>query len=252
MSASELPVLVRCVDARSETLRLLVLGQVKEDLHDLGAVAVQVLLEVADRLESLRPDGLVVDEVIGQSVTVQDLWVHASDQHVFVVGAVEDADPSAFGQAAGGAPEEVVLELLGGGLLETEHLTALRVHPGHDVADRAVLAGGVHALEDDQQGAVVGCVVQSLQRAELGDVGSQALLVLLLRVADRLADRGSAREVCLDPRFDPEGRRLDPHEGAFCVARARLPALVWAVHQSQRRRSSVPGWSLPLAMTSCP
>ena len=85
------------------------------------------------------------------------------DEDVLVVGAVEDADPAAFGQAAGGAPEEVVLEVVIGGLFEAEHLAALRVHPGHHMADRAVFAGGVHALKDQQQRPMIGGVMQLLQ-----------------------------------------------------------------------------------------
>ena len=85
------------------------------------------------------------------------------DQDVLVVGAVEDADPAAFGQAAGGAPEEVVFEVVIGGLFEAEHLAALRVHPGHHMADRAVFTGGVHALKDQQQRPMVGGVMQLLQ-----------------------------------------------------------------------------------------
>ena len=72
------------------------------------------------------------------------------DQHFLVIRAVEDADPAAFGQDPGVSPEEVVVELLGGGMLEAIDLAALGVHARHDVLDRAVLAGGVHGLEDQQ------------------------------------------------------------------------------------------------------
>ena len=49
------------------------------------------------------------------------------------------------------APHEVVVELLRRGLLEGVHLAALRIDARHDVLDRAVLAGRVHRLEDQQQ-----------------------------------------------------------------------------------------------------
>ena len=55
------------------------------------------------------------------------------------------------GAAVGRTPEEVMVELLGRGLLERGDLAALRVHPGHDVLDGAVLAGGVHGLEDHEE-----------------------------------------------------------------------------------------------------
>ena len=53
------------------------------------------------------------------------------------------------------APEEVVVELFVGRRLEGEDLAALRVDAGHDVLDGAVLAGGVHGLEDQQHGPAI-------------------------------------------------------------------------------------------------
>ena len=64
--------------------------------------------------------------------------------------AVEDADAAPLGQGLHVSPEEIVIELLGGRFLETVNLAALRIHAGHDVADGAVLAGGVHGLENEQ------------------------------------------------------------------------------------------------------
>ena len=48
------------------------------------------------------------------------------------------------------APEVVVSELLGRRNLERRHGAALGVERTHDVAERAVLAGGVDSLEDDE------------------------------------------------------------------------------------------------------
>ena len=44
-----------------------------------------------------------------------------------------------------------MIELLGRRRLEAEDLGGLRIEAAHDVLDRAVLAGGVHRLEDQQQ-----------------------------------------------------------------------------------------------------
>ena len=52
------------------------------------------------------------------------------------------------GQLLRVAPEVVVVELLRRGDLEAADLDALGVHAAHHVADRAVLARGVHRLED--------------------------------------------------------------------------------------------------------
>ena len=96
--------------------------------------------------------------------------MHAGDQNLLVIGAVEDADPPAFGQIAGGAPEKVVFQFGGAGMLEAEHLAALRIDPGHHVLDGAVLSGGIHRLKDQQDGVAVGGVEQLLARAQLRNV----------------------------------------------------------------------------------
>ena len=64
------------------------------------------------------------------------------------------------------APQEVVLQFLGARVLEAEDLAALRIDAGHDVPDRAVLAGRVHRLEDQQHGMAVRCVQALLQLAD--------------------------------------------------------------------------------------
>ena len=51
-------------------------------------------------------------------------------------------------------PQVVVGELLGARHLERGHRAALRVERLHDLVDRAVLAGGIDALEHDEHGAL--------------------------------------------------------------------------------------------------
>jgi hypothetical protein len=111
---------------------------------------------------------------------MQNFRVHAGDQHLFVIGAVEDADPSALRQLAGGTPEKVVLQFCRGRVLEAEYLAALRVDPGHHVLDGAILSGRVHRLEDQQHGIAVGRVMELLERAELRHVVFEQFLVVLL------------------------------------------------------------------------
>ena len=76
--------------------------------------------------------------------------MHPDDEHLLVMGAVEDADLAASGEAPRVAPEEVVVELLGRGHLEAVHRDALGVHAAHHVADRPVLAGRVERLQHHQ------------------------------------------------------------------------------------------------------
>ena len=76
-----------------------------------------MLLGVVDRVEALLPQ---IVEILGharQALAVEVLGVHAHDEHLLVVAAVEDADAAALGQRALHAPQEVVIELLGVGCL---------------------------------------------------------------------------------------------------------------------------------------
>ena len=77
------------------------------------AVARQIALERADVLEALLPD-VLGHELGGQFLFREKLRMHAHDQHFFVVGAVENADPPALGKALVRAPQEVVVELFAG------------------------------------------------------------------------------------------------------------------------------------------
>jgi hypothetical protein len=96
--------------------------------------------------------------------------VHTDNQHIFVVRAIEDADPPALRQSASGSPEKVVRQFFRARLFEAEDLAALRIDPGHDVSDRAILSGAVHTLENQQQCAAVGRIVETLLRAQFLDV----------------------------------------------------------------------------------
>ena len=96
-----------------------------------------------------------------------------------------------------------MLELLRGRSLEGDHLAALRVHAGHHVLDRAVLAAAVHALEDHEHRVATGGVEQSLLRAELAPVAfeelERAALRLLLAEHAELLRLRPARIVILQP-----------------------------------------------------
>jgi len=68
------------------------------------------------------------------------------------------------------APEEVVRRLLLGRHLEGNHLAAARVDAAHDVLHGAVLARGVHALEDDEHRVPALRVEHVLELREARDV----------------------------------------------------------------------------------
>ena len=99
--------------------------------------------------------------------------MNPNDKNFLIVRAVENTDTAALGQGARGAPQKIMVQLLQARMLETEYLATLRIDTGHDVFDRAVLAGGIHRLKDQQQGVTVGSVEQILQFAHFFNVGAQ-------------------------------------------------------------------------------
>ena len=104
--------------------------------------------------------------------------MHPDDQHLLVVGTVEDADAAALRQRIPAAPHPVVVQFLGRRLLERRDLAALRIHAAHHVLDGAVLAGGVHGLEDQQQRSAILRIELVLLVGEPGDAVGQPLLRL--------------------------------------------------------------------------
>ena len=112
----------------------------------------------------------------------QELRMHPHHEHLLVVGSVEDADAAPCRHPAGHAPEEVVVEILGRRLLERGDLAPLRVDPGHDVLDGAVLAGGVEGLEDHEQRPGVAGPQELLLPGDLGPGLLEVLLGPLLGV----------------------------------------------------------------------
>src|SRR5215472_6423442 len=146
--------------------------------------------------------------------------MHAHDQALFVVGTVEDADAAALRKLDHGAPHEVVIELERGRLLERGDLAALRIDAAEDVLDRAVLAGRIHGLENQQQRPAVLGVKSLLEVAEPLAVGFDDLLALVLVEPALL--RGLVRFEMKPARAVNAERRnesieLGP-EGAWCLA----------------------------------
>ena len=123
--------------------------------------------------------------------------MHADDQHLLVIGSVEDADPPAFRQIARGAPEKIVFQFGGAGMFEAEHLAALGIDPGHHVPDGAVFSRRIHRLKDQQDGMAVGCVEKLLLRAQLRNVLFQKFLILLLRLVHGIDLRRPLLEIDL-------------------------------------------------------
>ena len=82
-----------------------------------------------------------------------------------------------------------MVALFGRRRLEAEDLAALRIDPRHHVLDRAVLAGRVHRLEDQQQ--------------RVGVLRIQ-LLLLFRQLGDTLVKQFSGFLLVLDDRSSPD------------------------------------------------
>jgi hypothetical protein len=69
-------------------------------------------------------------------------------------------------------------------MLEAEHLAALGIDAGHNVADGTVFSRRIHGLKDQQQGIAIGRIEKLLLRTQLRDVFFQKFLVLLFRLVN--------------------------------------------------------------------
>ena len=174
------------MDALKETLSLFLLREVEEELDDAGSVAVEVSLQIHDGTIPVVPNHLIGVRRVRDPFAAENLGMHADDKHLLVVGSVEDPDPPAFRQIAGGAPEKIVLQFGGAGMFKAEYLAALWVNPRHHMLDGTIFSGRVHRLKDQQDGIAVGCVEKFLQRAQLRNVLSQEFLIVLLRLVHGL------------------------------------------------------------------
>jgi len=130
-------------------------GDVQEELEDDDVVVKERALELVDVFEA-APDGLGGDEL-----------VDPRREDVLVVRAVEDADHAARGNGLVNAPEKIVACFEGRWDLEGGYVAPLGIDAGEDVADRAVFAGGIHSLEDDEQRPLLAGIEDVLQAGQL-------------------------------------------------------------------------------------
>ena len=97
-----------------------------------------------------------------------------------------------------------MFQLVGARLFEAKDLAALRIDPGHNVPNGAVLAAGIHPLKNQEQRIAVGSVVKVVQRAQFRNVLFQEFLIILLRFAKGLHSRRPLTELDLRSRPHPE------------------------------------------------
>ena len=100
--------LARVIQSVQKPATLFLLGEVQEDLDHLRPVAIEMTFESVDVVMATTPKCVVrrLSGAIG--VGSEPFRMHAYDEHVLVVGPIEDADVAARRQADRGAPEEVM------------------------------------------------------------------------------------------------------------------------------------------------
>src|SRR5258707_10299870 len=120
------------VDTIQEALFLFLLRNVEKEFSYDDAISCQVLFEVANIFEALRPN-LFADEFRGQFLFPQEFRVHPDNEHLLIITTIEDSDMSAIRQAFHTTPEIIVIEILGQGRFERIDLAPLRIYSRHDV-----------------------------------------------------------------------------------------------------------------------
>ena len=150
-------------------------------------------------------------EVVDRVVAALDLvglgeLADPRDQHVLVVGPVEDADVA---RARAGALRSATgsrAPLLVGGRLERRDPDALRVDQADRVAEHAALAGGVHALEDQQHASRrAGGPLGEQPLLEVGQLGRRARTAPPCRRPSCRRSRGRRRSRWRSGRRGPAG-----------------------------------------------
>src|ERR1700730_3632557 len=105
----------------------------------------------------------VVDGLV--AATPGFLWhqvMHAHNQHVLIVGAIENANDTSAWSDPMHTPEEVMVQFPRGRNFKRTHLASLRLNSGENLVNRISLATGIHSLQHDEQAMMVGRCQQLL------------------------------------------------------------------------------------------
>ena len=161
----------------------------QKDLDRADVVPVQVLFKIPDVLIPVVDDPVEVDAAGVGLAAVQLLDL--ADEDVLIVRAVEDRNFALGRHHFGNAPQEVVRQLVGTGRLESGFIHAVRGQAGQHRADRAVLAGRVHCLEEENDAFLLFGVQLLLQFVDQAVVFLHFLFRILAVVAEACFIRGA-------------------------------------------------------------
>src|ERR1700694_877545 len=76
--------------------------------------------------------------------------MHAHDQHLLIVRAIENANDTSAWSDPMHTPEEVMVQFPRGRDFKRTHLASLRIDSGEDLVNRISLATGIHPLQHDK------------------------------------------------------------------------------------------------------
>jgi hypothetical protein len=139
----KLPIFTGIIQPRLKPFALLIFGDVEEEFENPGAAVMEHPLKVIDMLIAGPPDRFGND------------LIHTYYQHIFIMGAVKDANQAAWRDRLVYAPEKVAGQLMFGGHFERFHAHPLGIDTLQNVANDAILATGVDSLKDKQQALFV-------------------------------------------------------------------------------------------------
>ena len=170
----------------------------EEEFTHHNSIARQVAFKSVDVFEALVPN-VFADQIVGKLLRPQKRRMHTDDENFFVIGAIEDANFAARGNALMGAPEIVVVQFFVAGCLERMDVATLGIDAGHHVLDGAVFSGGVHCLKNQQERPPVLRVKLFLHVTEQAYASLQDVFSMLFA----LDPIGVGGVVVLQPEFFP-------------------------------------------------
>src|SRR5665213_580861 len=122
----------------------------QKEFQDQRAVTRHVTLEGVNVLVAILPQRRIRVAAWRQVLALENRRMNPNDHEFLIVGAIENADPAAFGKDPRCTPEIVVRELGRGRDLEAMDVDTLRVYARHHVFDRAVLSRRIRPLKYDE------------------------------------------------------------------------------------------------------
>ena len=107
---------------------------------------------------------------VGDVLGLDQLGVDPDHEHFLVIRSVEDADAAPLGQGRAYRQRKLWSSSSAEGCLKLIDLAALGIHARHHVLDRAVLAGGIHRLKNDEDRPTVSGIEPVLGLGQCGDI----------------------------------------------------------------------------------